>query len=213
MTRARWRHLGIERFILGFLIVSLFACPGPGSRAAEADTTSDWPAALLRTVSWRLPRFVSGADVDGLVYGNPEVGYFRLPQSTVEGRRITGRLFPPTYRVPVEFYVQTKKVVRPVRLGTKTFDSPFVQAGMQPKVKAVGVFSSPFFISDFFLNGRATTAIFNNLGEIVWMMTPIKLNLPPKIRWVADKISPTEILTSGILPEETGLFVHDMKTG
>jgi len=153
------------------LVICLFSLIWPLARAEEPSfLNKNYPQSLLRHETFKLPAGVAENQIRDFEYGNAKVGYFVVNKPVVGNHALTLDFFPPSYKEPIQFRVRLTGVKEFISLGTRKYNSPLVQAGLQPHVEVRGHFSRPYFLTTW--NNPSVSevvpVIFNNQGELVW---------------------------------------------
>jgi len=116
--------------------------------------------------SVRLPT----AQTSKIVYGNPQIGYFRTPL----GSNNSVHLIPPTYRSSIEFYDEQKRFLKKIRFKDPT--PKLFQEAIDHTLKKGKLSSRYFLLSGMFPQKDGSRNLYlyiaNMLGEVVWIHIP-----------------------------------------
>lgn len=165
------------RIWIGFIII-IFSCVSLAQVAnlrqeqslVDRIATLPLPGAFVQTVRFSLR---AHTQIDAIVYGNREIGYFSSKNFARDSSGISLTFIPPTYRHEIEFSLIEAGSQRPVSLGRRLFKNPLA-GGFDGGIHVRMPLSVPFVIMDWSFAVRVpglqtAPIVINRLGEVIWM--------------------------------------------
>lgn len=161
------------------LTLTVGFAPGP-ARAAEWPHVSQelrlahYPQDLVKNLELKIPAKLAKSKIDAIVYGHKKIGFFEIRNFAVDGQLLKFKMLPPSYKLPITFYVLSKESPKPVKLTSEKFNNS-VLFSLRSRRRAKGSVSFPYFFLNTDITEKNTLVtnelpgIFNRIGELIWI--------------------------------------------